>query len=319
MTFFYSVDFGVFMIFSENILDTIGKTLLIKLRSISEETGNLVLAKAEFMNPASSVKDRAALFMINSAEKEGILKPESIIVEPTSGNTGIGLALVCAVKKYRLILTMPESMSIERRNLLSAMGAELVLTPAEEGMAGAISKAREIAESSSESFMPMQFSNKANPEAHYRTTGVEIWEDTGGEIDWFVAGVGTGGTVSGCGRYFRRKKSSVKIAAVEPWESSVISGEQAAKHRIQGIGAGFIPENLDRSLIDRIIRVRSEDAIEMSRNLIKTEGIFAGISAGANVFAAKMISEYEKDKGKIIVTILCDSGERYLSTGIYNT
>ena len=303
---------------AESMLDLIGKTPLIKLKKISEETGNLVLAKAEFMNPASSVKDRAALYMINNAEKEGILKPGSVVIEPTSGNTGIGLALVCAVKGYRLILTMPESMSMERRNLLSAMGAKLILTPAEEGMAGAIKKGREILESTKESFMPMQFSNKSNPEAHYRTTAVEIWDDTDGEIDWFVSGVGTGGTVTGCARYFKRKKNDVKIAAVEPFESSVISGEQAGKHRIQGIGAGFIPENLDRTLVDRVIRVRSEDAIEMCRLLIKTEGIFSGISAGANVFAAKMISEYEKNKGKVIITVLCDSGERYLSTGIFN-
>ncbi len=306
------------MVFAESVTDIIGKTPLIKLRKISEETGNLVLAKAEFMNPASSIKDRAALYMINHAEKEGLLKPGSIIVEPTSGNTGIGLALVCAVKGYRLILTMPSSMSVERRNLLSAMGAEVVLTSADDGMSGAIRKAQEILQSEKESFMPMQFSNKANPEAHYRTTAVEIWEDTDGEIDWFAAGVGTGGTVTGCGRYFKRKKDSVKIAAVEPWESSVISGEPAGKHGIQGIGAGFVPENLDRKLIDRVIRVRSEDATEMSRYLVRSEGLFAGISSGANVFAAKMISEYEKNKGIVIVTVLCDSGERYLSTGIYN-
>ena len=307
------------MVFAESVLDLIGKTPLIKLNNISRETGNLVLAKAEFMNPASSVKDRAALFMIKAAEEDGSLKPGSIVVEPTSGNTGIGLALVCAVRGYRLILTMPESMSLERRNLLAAMGAELVLTPADEGMSGAIRKAQQIMEENPESIMPMQFSNRANPEAHYRTTSVEIWNDTNGEIDWFVAGVGTGGTVSGCARYFKRKKEGVKIAAVEPFESSVLSGEPAGKHRIQGIGAGFIPENLDRKLVDRIIRVRSEDAIEMTRNLVKTEGIFAGISSGANVFAAKLISEHEQGKGKVIVTVLCDSGERYLSTGIYNT
>ncbi len=306
------------MVFAESILDTIGKTPLIKLKKISQETGNIVLAKAEFMNPASSIKDRAALFMVNSAEKEGRLKPGSVIVEPTSGNTGIGLALVSVVKGYRLILTMPESMSIERRNLLAAMGAEVVLTPAAEGMAGAIKKAEEIASSNKSSFMPMQFSNKANPESHYKTTGAEIWKDTDGKINWFIAGVGTGGTVSGCGKYFKEKNSSVKLAAIEPQESSVISGEPAGTHRIQGLGAGFVPENLDKSIIDKVIRVKSEDAIEMSRALVKTEGIFAGISSGANVFAAKAISEQEKNKGLVIVTILCDSGERYLSTGIFN-
>jgi len=306
------------LVFAESVLDIIGKTPLIKLKKISMETGNTVLAKAEFMNPASSIKDRAALFMVNSAEKEGKLKPGSIIVEPTSGNTGIGLVLVCAVKGYRLILVMPESMSIERRNLLAAMGAEVVLTPAAEGMPGAIKKAQEIESLNKGSFMPMQFSNKANPEAHYKTTGPEIWKDTDGKINWFVAGAGTGGTVSGCGKYLKEKSSAVKVAAIEPWESSVISGEAAGAHRIQGLGAGFIPEILDKSVTDKIIRVKSEDAIEMTRTLMKTEGIFAGISSGANVFAARAISESEKNKGLVIVTILCDSGERYLSTGIFN-
>lgn len=309
---------GGLMVFAESVLDIIGKTPLIKLKKISQETGNIVLAKAEFMNPASSVKDRAALFMITSAEKEGTLKPGGTIVEPTSGNTGIGLALVSAVKGYKLILTMPESMSIERRNLLAAMGAEVVLTPAPEGMTGAIKKAQEIVSKTGNSFMPMQFSNKANPEAHYKTTGAEIWKDTDGKINWLIAGAGTGGTISGCGKLLKEKNKEVKIAAVEPWESSVISGEAGGAHRIQGIGAGFIPENLNRAIIDKVIRVKSEDAIEMSRALIKTEGIFVGISSGANVFAAKTISEQEKNKGLVIVTILCDSGERYLSTGIFN-
>jgi len=309
---------GGVMVFAESVLDIIGKTPLIKLKKISQETGNTVLAKAEFMNPAASIKDRAALFMIDNAEKEGKLQPNSIIVEPTSGNTGIGLALVCAVKGYRLILVMPESMSIERRNLLAAMGAEVVLTPAAEGMSGAIKKAEEIRSSNKNSFMPMQFSNISNMEAHYKTTGPEIWKDTDGKINWLVAGVGTGGTVSGCGKYFKEKNSAVKVAAIEPEESSVMSGEAAGIHRIQGIGAGFIPEILDKSVIDKVIRVKSGDAIEMSRTLLKTEGIFVGISSGANVFAAKAISESEKNKGLVIVTILCDSGERYLSTGIFN-
>ena len=306
------------MVFAESVLDIIGKTPLIKLQKISRETGNTVLAKAEFMNPASSIKDRAALFMIDSAEKQGTLKPGSIIVEPTSGNTGIGLALVCAVKNYKLILVMPESMSIERRNLLAAMGAEVVLTPAAEGMSGAIKKAEEIRDLNKGSFMPMQFSNKANPDAHYKTTAPEIWKDTDGKINWFVAGAGTGGTVSGCARFFKEKNSSVKAAAIEPWESSVITGESAGTHGIQGIGAGFIPENFDRTVIDKVLRVKTKDAIEMARSLVKTEGIFAGISSGANVFAAKEISLLEKNKGLVIVTVLCDSGERYLSTGIFN-
>ena len=306
------------MVFAESVLDIIGKTPLIKLQKISRETGNTVLAKAEFMNPASSIKDRAALFMIDSAEKQGNLKPGSVLVEPTSGNTGIGLALVCAVKNYKLILVMPESMSIERRNLLAAMGAEVVLTPAAEGMSGAIKKAEKIRALNKGSFMPMQFSNKANPDAHYKTTAPEIWKDTDGKINWFVAGAGTGGTVSGCARFFKEKNSSVKAAAIEPWESSVITGESAGTHGIQGIGAGFIPENFDRTVIDKVLRLKTNDAIEMARSLVKTEGIFAGISSGANVFAAKEISLLEKNKGLVIVTVLCDSGERYLSTGIFN-
>lgn len=306
------------MKFANSVLDIIGKTPLIKLKKISEETGNIVLAKAEFMNPGSSVKDRAALYMIKQAEEEGVLKPETLIVEPTSGNTGIGLALVCAVKGYKLILTMPESMSLERRALLAGMGAELVLTPAKDGMRGAIKKAQEILSSNLGSFMPLQFSNKGNPLAHYATTGPEIWEDTDGTIEWFVAGAGTGGTISGCGKYFKEMKSSVKIAAVEPWESSVISGEDAGPHGIQGIGAGFIPENLNTELINEVIRVKTEDAKSMCRKLLSEEGLFVGVSSGANVFAAKLISEYKKNSGIVIVTVLCDSGERYLSTGLFD-
>ena len=306
------------MVFAEKITDLIGSTPLIKLNRVSEETGNLVLAKAEFMNPGSSIKDRAAVNMIESAEKGGLLKEGGIIVEPTSGNTGIGLALVCAVKKYRLILTMPSSMTVERVNLLKAMGAEVILTPGEKGMAGSIEKAQEILAENPGSIMPMQFSNSANPDAHFKTTAREIWKDTDGEIDWFIAGAGTGGTVSGCSEYLKSKKSSLKTAVVEPWESSVISGESAGPHRIQGIGAGFIPENLKLDLIDKIIRVRSEDAVKMAKQLREDEGILAGISSAANVLAAEMISKHEKNSGKIIVTVLCDSGERYISTGIYD-
>ena len=306
------------MVFAEKITDLIGSTPLIKLNRVSEETGNLVLAKAEFMNPGSSIKDRAAVNMIESAEKGGLLKEGGIIVEPTSGNTGIGLALVCAVKKYRLILTMPSSMTVERVNLLKAMGAEVILTSGEKGMAGSIEKAQEILADNPGSIMPMQFSNSANPDAHFKTTAREIWKDTDGEIDWFIAGAGTGGTISGCSEYLKSKKSSLKTAVVEPWESSVISGESAGPHRIQGIGAGFIPENLKLDLIDKIIRVRSEDAVKMAKQLREDEGILAGISSAANVLAAEMISKHEKNSGKIIVTVLCDSGERYISTGIYD-
>ncbi len=306
------------MVFAEKITDLIGNTPLIKLNRISEETGNLVLGKAEFMNPASSIKDRAALYMIESGEKDGLINKDTIIVEPTSGNTGIGLALVCSVRKYRLILTMPETMSEERRNLLKAMGAEVILTKGDQGMAGAVRKAEEIISENPGSFMPMQFSNKANPLAHFKTTAREIWKNTDGEIDWFVAGAGTGGTVSGCSEYLKSKKPDIRVAVVEPWESSVISGETAAPHRIQGIGAGFIPENLNIELVDKIIRIRSDDAVKMAKQLLQDEGIFTGISSAANVLAARMISEHEKNSGKIIVTILCDSGERYISTGIYN-
>ena len=246
------------------------------------------------MNPGSSIKDRAAVNMIESAEKGGLLKEGGIIVEPTSGNTGIGLALVCAVKKYRLILTMPSSMTVERVNLLKAMGAEVILTSGEKGMAGSIEKAQEILAENPGSIMPMQFSNSANPDAHFKTTAREIWKDTDGEIDWFIAGAGTGGTVSGCSEYLKSKKSSLKTAVVEPWESSVISGESAGPHRIQGIGAGFIPENLKLDLIDKIIRVRSEDAVKMAKQLREDEGILAGISSAANVLAAEMISKHEK-------------------------
>lgn len=306
------------MEFVNKITDLIGNTPLIKLNRISEETGNIVLAKAEFMNPASSIKDRAALYMIENGEKNGDIKEGTIIVEPTSGNTGIGLALVCGVKKYRLILTMPDTMSIERRNLLKAMGAELVLTPGDKGMAGSIDKAQEIISRNPGSYMPMQFSNQANPLAHFKTTAREIWDDTSGEIDWLVAGAGTGGTISGCAEYLKSKKDSFKAAVVEPWESSVISGETAGPHKIMGIGAGFVPENLKIDLIDKIIRVRSEDALSMAKQLRDDEGIFAGISSASNVIAAKMISEHEKNAGKVIVTILCDSGERYISTGIFD-
>ena len=306
------------MVFAEKITDLIGSTPLIKLNRISEETGNLVLAKAEFMNPGSSIKDRAALNMIERAEKEGLLKEGAVIVEPTSGNTGIGLALVCSVKKYRLILTMPETMSIERVNLLRAMGAEVILTAGSKGMAGAIDKAKEIISMNPGSIMPMQFSNRANPDAHFRTTAREIWKDTDGEIDWFVAGAGTGGTITGCSEYLKSKKASLKTAVVEPWESSVIAGEKAAPHRIQGIGAGFIPENLKLELVDKIIRIRSEDAVKLAKKLRDDEGILAGISSAANVIAAEMISRHEINSGKVIVTVLCDSGERYISTGIFS-
>ena len=306
------------MTYAEHLTDLIGKTPLIKLGRLSEETGNLVLAKAEFMNPGSSIKDRAAYYMITNAEKQGAISSGSIIVEPSGGNTGIALALVCSVKGYRLILTMPDSTCPERQKLLKAMGAEVVLTPAAAGSGGAIRKAEEIAASLSGSYIPMQFSNSSNPESHYQTTGPEIWADTDGKIDWFVAASGTGGTLTGCSTYLKKNRETIKIAAVEPWESSVISGEPAGDHRIHGTGPGFIPENLHRSLLDRVIRVRTEDAEIMARKLVESEGLFTGVSSAANVCAAAIISEHEKNKGLVIVTILCDSGERYLSAGIFD-
>jgi len=301
-----------------NITELIGKTPLVRLNKVTDGSEATVLGKCEFMNPCCSVKDRIGLAMIEAAEKDGTLKPNSVIIEPTSGNTGIALAFVAAVKGYKIILTMPESMSIERRRLLKALGATLELTPAHLGMRGAIEKANELAAATPNSFIPQQFQNKANPQIHRNTTALEIWEDTDGEIDAIVTGVGTGGSITGIGSVIKSKKPDFKVITVEHKDSPVISGGAPGPHMIQGIGAGFIPDNLDQTLIDEVITVSNEAAIAMSRKLAKQEGILVGISAGANVHAALEVAKRPEFKGKTIVTILCDFGERYLSTILYD-
>lgn len=302
---------------AEKITDLIGGTPLVKLRTLSEETGAEIIGKLEFFNPLSSVKDRIALAMIEAAEEEGLLKKGDLIIEPTSGNTGIGLAYVAASRGYRLILTMPENMSQERRKLLNVLGAELVLTPGDKGMKGAIEKAEEIHRQNPGSFIPQQFENPANPEIHRKTTAEEIWKDTDGKFDFFVAGVGTGGTITGCGEVFKNKNSNIKVIAVEPEESAVLSGGSLGQHRIQGIGAGFIPEVLNKKIIDEVIRVKSANAAKMSRKLAKKEGLLVGISSGAAALAAYTIAKREKNKGKVFIVILPDCGERYLSTDVF--
>ena len=299
----------------DNIIETIGRTQLVKLGRVF--TGAEVLLKMESHNPMSSVKDRIGIAMIADAEKRGVLKQNTVIIEPTSGNTGIALAFVCASRKYRLILTMPESMSLERRAMLKALGAELVLTPAEKGMKGAIEKANELVQQTAGSWMPQQFENPANPAIHEATTGPEIWEDSGHKIDAIVAGVGTGGTITGSTRFLRKKNPDFKAFAVEPADSPVISGGKPGPHKIQGIGAGFVPKNLDTSLLSGVITVTNDEAFEWGRRLAREEGIFAGISTGANVCAAAKAIEKFGLKGKRIVTIACSFGERYLSTALY--
>ncbi len=297
------------MRYAEDITTLIGKTPLVRInRLVSGD--NTVLAKLEMFNPLSSVKDRIGLAMIETAEKTGRLKRGDIIVEPTSGNTGIALAFVCALRGYHLIITMPESMSIERQRILKNFGAELILTPASEGIPGAMARAREIS-IKRKAFMPLQFENPANPQAHYDTTGQEIWGDTDGKVDIFISGIGTGGTISGTGRALKEKNSSVEIIGLEPEESAVLSGGKPGKHGIQGIGAGFIPKTLDMSVVDRIIRIKSGEALAMSKRLAKEEGIFAGISSGAAMSAACRVDREVKQK--IITVILPDTGERYLS------
>ena len=295
---------------------TVGATPLVELRHLAPGNGARVLAKLEARNPGGSVKDRIALAMIEAAERDGKLAPGALVVEPTSGNTGIGLAWVCAARGYRCLLVMPETMSVERRALLAHLGAELVLTPGAEGMGGAIRRVEEIARETG-AFRPDQFGNPANPDIHRRTTAEEIWRDTGGEIDAFVAGVGTGGTITGVGSVLRERRPGARIVAVEPDESPVLSGGEPGPHGIQGIGAGFVPAVLDRSLIDEVVRVRTEEALEAARRLAREEGILAGISSGAAVHAALAVAARPEFAGRTVVTILPDTGERYLSTPLF--
>lgn len=300
-------------------LGLIGNTPLVEAVNIEKkyDLKARLLVKLEYFNPAGSVKDRIAKAMIEDAEERGQLKPGSVIIEPTSGNTGIGLAAIAAAKGYRVILTMPESMSVERRNLLKAYGAELVLTPAAEGMAGAVKRAEELAAATPKSFIPAQFDNPANPEAHYLTTGPELWRDTDGCVDLFVAGIGTGGTFSGTGRYLKEKNPDVKLVAVEPAGSPLLSGGKAGPHGLMGIGANFIPKNMDVSLIDEIICVREEDAYAAGRDMVACEGVLVGITAGAALWAATQLALRPENAGKTIVALLPDGGERYLSTPMY--
>ena len=300
-----------------NVLETIGKTPLIRLNRLTSGLKATVVGKLESRNPGGSVKDRICLSMINEAEKLGLIKPGTVIIEPTSGNTGIGLAMVAAVKGYRLILTMPETMSIERRSLLRGYGAELVLTPGPEGMSGAIKKAEALAAETPNSFVPQQFKNLANPKIHRETTGPEIWSATDGRVDVLVAGVGTGGTITGITQYIKPLKPSFKAIAVEPAASPVLSGGAKGPHKIQGIGAGFIPDVLKRELIDEIIKVKDDAALQTARLLAKTEGLLVGISSGAAVWAALEVAKRKESNGKLIVVILPDTGERYLSTPLF--
>ncbi len=306
------------MRYAEKITDLVGNTPLVRIRAAGEGPGKaLVLAKLESRNPWSSVKDRIGLAMIEAAERSGELKPGSVIVEPTSGNTGVALAAVAASKGYRIILTMPETMSVERRKLLAAFGAELVLTEGAKGMKGAIAKAEEIKAATPGAFMPMQFANPANPEVHERTTAEEIWRDTDGKVDAVVAGVGTGGTISGLAAALKAKKPGLKAIAVEPLDSPVLSGGAPGPHKIQGIGAGFVPENFKRGLVDEILKARHEDAGAVARRLARTEGILVGISSGAALWAALELAKRPEYAGKTIVVVLPDSGERYLSTWLF--
>ena len=303
----------------QKITDLIGHTPLLELTHTEQEEQlqATLLGKLEYFNPAGSVKDRIAKAMIDEAEEQGLLHPDSVLIEPTSGNTGIGLASVAAARGYRLIITMPETMSVERRNLMKAYGAELVLTEGAKGMKGAIEKADELAVQIPNSFIPSQFTNPANPEAHKKTTGVEIWDDTDGKVDIFVAGVGTGGTISGVGAYLKEQNPNVKIVAVEPKSSPVLSEGFAGAHKIQGIGAGFVPETLDTKIYDEVIAVENEAAFETGRKIARNEGVLVGISSGAAVWAAIQLAKRPENKGKTIVVLLPDTGDRYLSTPLF--
>jgi len=303
------------------LTELIGNTPLLELTNYNSffNLGGRLTAKLEYFNPLGSVKDRIAFSMIESAEKSGKVTKDTVIIEPTSGNTGIGLAFVAASKGYKLILTMPETMSVERRNLLKALGAEIVLTPGKDGMKGAIRKAEELFSQFENAFIPQQFENPANPEIHKKTTAEEIWKDTDGQVAAFVSGVGTGGTITGVGEFLKSKNKDIKIIAVEPYDSAVLSGNPPAPHKIQGIGAGFVPPVLNTGIIDEIYKVRNEEAFETSQYLARTEGLLVGISSGAAAFAGTQIAKRPEFKGKIVVTLLPDTGERYLSTALYDS
>ncbi|HSV72803.1 MAG TPA: cysteine synthase A [Chthonomonadales bacterium] len=302
---------------ADNVTQLIGNTPLVRLNRVTEGTVAIVAAKLEYFNPLSSVKDRIGVSMIDAAEKQGLIGPDTILLEPTSGNTGIALAFVCAARGYRCKLVMPETMSIERRAMLKALGAELVLTPGSEGMPGAIRAAEELAARDPRYLIPQQFQNPANPEIHRRTTAEEVWNDTDGQVDIFVAGVGTGGTITGVGQVLKARKPGVRMVAVEPAASAVLSGKPKGPHPIQGIGAGFVPDILDRSVIDEIITVEAADAVETARRLAREEGLFAGISSGAATWAALQIARRPQNEGKLVVVVLPSTGERYLSTPTY--
>jgi cysteine synthase A len=301
----------------DDITELVGRTPLLKITKVTDGAEGTVLGKMESLNPLSSVKDRIGLSMLDAAEKAGAIKENTVLIEPTSGNTGIALAFVAAARGYRLILTMPETMTVERRTLLKALGAELILTPGPEGMKGAIARAQEMVDADPNAIMPQQFENPANPEIHRKTTAEEIWDDTGGEVDILVAGVGTGGSITGIGELLKERRPDFKVIAVEPEDSPVLSGGPPGPHKIQGIGAGFVPDVLNTEIIDEIILVNADDAFETSRRLAKEEGVLCGISAGANVWAAVQVAKRPENSDKTIVTIICDTGERYLSTPLF--